>query len=95
MDHDHDPTSEPRRAFLRRIGTTFAAGIGLAAFGGTVAGARPAGIQPCTLYCRATACPGNCYPYNEFLCKNACDGSEYTTCLNRSCGPHCLDTVCV
>lgn len=88
---------ESRRRFLRRVGTTIAAGLGAVAFGADRAGAaRDHGTGACTLYCRPSACPGGCPPgCNEFLCKDACDGSEYYTCMNRTCTSHCLMTVCV
>lgn len=96
MDQDHDPASEPRRAFLRRIGATFAAGVGLVAFGGSVAGARPAGTQSCVHYCRNVGCPGACpWEWMEFRCRNECNGSEYTTCVQYTCQDFCRDTVCV
>ena len=105
MDHDHDHdaagTAQPRRAFLRRIGATVAAGVGLAAFGAAPAGARrPNRQSSCVHFCRQIECgSGQCaYPTPHLVrCDDECSGSSYYYCSDRPGCPQswCVSTVCL
>jgi hypothetical protein len=60
---DPSAAGESRRRFLRRVGTTLAAGVGLAAFGADRSGARPhRGTNACAIFCTPLCgqqpCPG-------------------------------------
>lgn len=96
MEHAHRSPAEPRRRFLRRMGATLAAGVGVAAFG---SGTARAGTQACVYYCRPLDCAWG-YPSLTggdgiaFECRNYCEGTTDYLCLSRSCGSHCLATVC-
>lgn len=93
MPTDHRPAREPRRAFLRRVGATVAAGVGLVAFG---ADRARAGTAACTLYCRSVGCPTDgCPPgYYRYSCMDSCDGSTFDHCIGGACQARCLSTVC-
>jgi hypothetical protein len=93
-----DPVpTEPRRRFLRRLGTTIAAGIGLVAFGADgPAGAAHRRTNACTLYCRSVGCPtdGCGQGQYRYSCTDACDGTTFDYCITGSCTARCLSTVC-
>lgn len=88
---DPSAAGESRRRFLRRVGTTLAAGVGLAAFGADRSGARPhRGTNACAIFCTPLCgqqpCPAG---QNYFSCDDRCSG-PWKACLSHACSSYCF-----
>jgi hypothetical protein len=91
-----------RRTFVRGLGATVAAGLGLAVLPGkavAVGSRRPGsgpgqGMHPdsCGVFCSLVECGSQtCLGASLYHCVNQCDGSSYDTCSDsHGCSNYCL-----
>lgn len=75
-----------RGHFLRRLGVTLAAGIGVAMYGASVARAND-------FCCKNQDCDAVCgFPNDGYACNDSCTGNVCCVCTTGQ--PHCFQSSC-